>query len=246
MKTYHLTNPLTGTNDPAAQAEILPLQNALKKNKFYGGKLDGIFGAATGDACKTAKFHLGYPSKACVRTGGQKLFDYLTGAERLPLAFSLRRKARGYGLTKEDKMRTGIISWAHAGVAETAEIHYAQIRPIPSTWRLPMTTDCSGFVTLCYKMAGAKDPNRDNYNGDGWTGTLLNGGETIPLSQARPADLVIWGVYPGHHVAVIVDTKNATDPQIVSHGDEAGPLLESLSAETAAQARSYVVKRYTL
>lgn len=248
MKTYGLSNPLAGsgnTTEAAHQrAEIRPLQSALKKAKLYSGSVDGIFGAGTGDGCKRAKYRLGYPIKACQRTGGQQLFHYLTGAEHLPLAYSLRRKARGYGITREDKQRAAIVAWARKGVAAEPSIHYRLIRPMPLSWVLPMWTDCSGFATLCYRLAGAPDPNRQGYNGQGYTGTLLDHGDGIPLWQAKPGDLVIWGSFPGHHVAVIVDTRNPADPVLVSHGSEGGPLLVSVAAETAAQRRPYVVRRY--
>lgn len=238
MRTFALTNP------PQHGAELKPLQKALKAAKFYDGPVDGVFGAATGKACKRAKWHLGYPLKACVETGGQTLLDYLTGTMGLPLPFRVRRHQRGFGRTPKERVREQIVSWALKGVASTAQIHYAQIRPIPHTWRLPMTTDCSGFVTLCYQLAGAPDPNGQRYSGQGWTGTLLDHGISVPLSKAQTGDLVIWGANPGHHVAVIVAPGG--DPEIVSHGSEAGPIKETVSGETRAQARPYVIHRYPL
>ena len=35
---------------------------------------------------------------------------------------------------------------------------------------LPLTTDCSGFVTVCYFLAGAPDPNGLDYSGEGLGG----------------------------------------------------------------------------
>ena len=37
---------------------------------------------------------------------------------------------------------------------------------------LPLTTGCSGFVTICFYEAGAPDPNGLDYSGLGYTGTL--------------------------------------------------------------------------
>jgi hypothetical protein len=218
---------------------------------LYGGLVDGIFGAGTGLACKHAKWRLGYPSRACVETGGQQLMDYLTGAEHLPLAYSIRRRARGFGITREDVVRAKIVTWARWGVANEPRIHYSMGGQrddwlAHSAGTLPLTTDCSGFVTACYRWAGAPDPSGLGYRYVGYTGTLLDHGTTIPLYQAKPADVVIWGSFPGHHTALIVDVKNASDPLLVSHGFEGGPNLERLSAETAAQRRSYVIKRYPL
>lgn len=249
MRTYGLGNPLAGSHDAAERDEIMPLQAALKKAHLYGGAIDGIFGAGTGDACKNAKYRLGYPIEAVQRTGGQQLLDYLTGAERLPLLFSARRHARGYGLSREDRRRAAIVTWARWGVTNEPRIHYSMtgsrddwLNHPPGT--LPLTTDCSGFVTACYRWAGAPDPSGLAYRAVGYTGTLLDHGVTIPVSQAKPADLVIWGLFPGHHVAVIATVDEPGNPMLVSHGREGGPNLISLAAETAAQQRSYVVKRY--
>lgn len=255
MLTYSLSNPLAGSGStPAAlkaRDEIRPLQAALKKAHLFAGEIDGIFGAGTGDACKKAKWRLGYPTSACVRTGGQQLLDYLTGAEHLPLAYTIRRHLRGYGLTRDDKLRAQIVKWARWGVANEPKIHYS-MSGVRDDWlahpagTLPLTTDCSGFVTACYRWAGCKDPSALDYRYVGYTGTLLDNGDTIPVWQAKPGDLVIWGWHPGHHVAVIVDMRNPADPVLVSHGREGGPNEITLSAETAAQRRSYVVKRYSL
>jgi hypothetical protein len=246
MRTYCPHNPPAGSGTTAAalgdRVEIERLQRALKTARFYGGQIDGVFGAATADACKRAKYRLGYPIKAVSHCGGQVLLDFLTGKRRLPLSYKLRRRARGFGLTRQDRLRAAVVKWARWGIANTDQIHYSEIRPIPHTSALPLTTDCSGFVTLCYQLADAPDPNGLGYNGQGWTGTLLNHGETIPVSEARAGDVVVWGAYPGHHAALILVPGD--DPLIASHGAEAGPLSEKLSAESAVQRRPYVVKRF--
>lgn len=250
MKTYGLSNPLAGSHDPAEREEIRPLQAALAKAHLYGGPIDGIFGAGTGDACKKAKYRLGYPIKAVQRTGGQQLLDYLTGAEHLPPLFVLRRHARGYGLSREDVRRAAIVKWARWGVTNEPRIHYS-MSGTRNDWlehpagTLPLTTDCSGFVTACYRWAGAPDPSNLGYREVGYTGTLLDHGSSIPVWQAKPGDLVIWGLFPGHHVAVVVEA-DPSNPMLVSHGREGGPNLISLVAETAVQQRPYVIKRYAL
>lgn len=162
MRTFSLTNP------PMRGDDLKPLQKALKAGRFYNGQIDGIYGPACGLACKHAKWALGYPAKQCVETGGQTLLDYLDGNVGLPPLYRVRRHRRGFGQTPEDLARARIVAWAMKGVADTAQIHYAQIRPIPHQWRLPMTTDCSGFVTLCYQLAGAPDPNGQRYDGQGY------------------------------------------------------------------------------
>ena len=50
-----------------------------------------------------------------------------------------------------------------------------------------------GFVTWCYKSGGASDPNGFDYNGYGFTGTLLQHGKQVPLGSIRAGDLVFYG-----------------------------------------------------
>jgi hypothetical protein len=109
---------------------------------------------------------------------------------------------------------------------------------------LPWYTDCSEFVTTVYHWAGAPDPNGFGFNGYGFTGSMLDHVVTIPLFQVKRGDVVIWGYPPGHHTAVFVE-DGGTDPLIVSHGSEAGPLLLRLSQENLAQGgRPMTFKRY--
>jgi hypothetical protein len=233
--------------------DLKPLQTALHANKFYFGKIDGVFGAGTAHAAQQAKWRLGYPKKDVLPTGGQQLLNFLNGSKKLPPAFVVRRHLRGYGVTKVQKQRAQLVAHAKWAVANGAQIHYAETRPMDHLHQiraLPWTSDCSEFVTTLYCWVGAPDPNGLNYNGEGYTGTLLDHGITIPLFQAQPGDVIIWGYGTGHHTALIVEagTANNGDPHIVSQGSEVGPLFETVTQETAAQASfgaaHYVIKRY--
>jgi cell wall-associated NlpC family hydrolase len=111
------------------------------------------------------------------------------------------------------------------------EIHYAgkftghqsqrmdDFDPPPN---VPGWTDCSGFVTWCYKSAGAPDPNGSNYNGSGFTGTLWAHGREVTVAQLQPGDLVFYAdpLGPSAHVSIYVGQG-----QVVSFGQESGPLL---------------------
>lgn len=124
--------------------------------------------------------------------------------------------------------RTLIVQWARWGVAHEPEIHYAETRPMPHWLEpLPVTIDCSGFATLCYRHAGCPDPNGLNYDGSGYTGTLLAHGKHVWKPQ--PGDLVIYGPGEGVHVAVVVEA--GPDPLTVSHGEERGPELVRVSQD---------------
>jgi len=124
-----------------------------------------------------------------------------------------------------------IVAAARWGIANEPRIHYGEARPFPLARRLPLTTDCSGFATLCYFLAGAPDPNGLGYSGEGWTGTLLR--HLARTELPRAGDLVVWGAYPGHHCAVVLEPGE--DPLLCSHGRERGPLAIRFSAECRVQ-----------
>jgi hypothetical protein len=135
----------------------------------------------------------------------------------------------------EESSRADVVAVAQWGVGHEGQIHYRQSRPIDGIGhphKLPLYTDCSGFVTLCYNWARAPDPNGLGYNGYGYTGTLLNHLAHIPRGQVGPGDLVVFGSGSGHHVVII--SGSGSDPEVVSHGQENGPKALRLSAELQA------------
>lgn len=130
-------------------------------------------------------------------------------------------------------VRGRIVAAARWGIRNEPRIHYAEVRPIPFTRELPLTTDCSGFATLCYFLAGAPDPNGLGYDGRGWTGSLLERMESVPPVAVRAGDIVVWGAFPGHHCAVVLEPGD--DPLLCSHGQERGPLAIRFSEESRHQ-----------
>ncbi|HET7571066.1 MAG TPA: hypothetical protein VFJ77_00180 [Gaiellaceae bacterium] len=133
-------------------------------------------------------------------------------------------------------LRRRIVANARWGIRNEPRIHYRELRPIDGLHerrKLPLETDCSGFVTLCYAWAGAPDPNGLDYDGAGWTGTLLEHMRPLALADAQPGDLVVWGDPPGHHVALVLEPGD--DPLLCSHGQERGPLAIRFSVESAYQ-----------
>lgn len=136
----------------------------------------------------------------------------------------------------ERELMLGEANWA---VGKEPSIHYAETRPIPlekfKAHKLPLTTDCSGFVTSIAYAAGVdEDPNGQDYNGQGYTGTLLSNCPHIHKADALAGDFVVFGPYPGEHVVMLMDPGSVTDPIVVSHGQEKGPFKLKLSAEASA------------
>lgn len=127
------------------------------------------------------------------------------------------------------RLRTKIVAQGKWGVAHKGKIHYQQSRPIDGLnkpHKLPLNTDCSGFVTLCYKWAGAPDPNGNGYDGSGYTGTLDAHMRHIRHAQIHPGDLLLW---KGKHVSLVIAAGR--DPLLVSHGEESGPYQIRFSAQ---------------
>ena len=130
-------------------------------------------------------------------------------------------------------VRGRIVAAARWGIRNEPRIHYAEDRPFPLTRELPLATDCSGFATLCYFLAGAPDPNGNGYDGRGYTGTLMEWMENVDRRAVLAGDIVVWGPYPGHHCAVVLEPGD--DPLLCSHGQERGPIEIRFSTESRYQ-----------
>ena len=113
--------------------------------------------------------------------------------------------------------------WA---VHNKKRFHYLQYRPVQYAITKVMKYDCSSFSALCYRVAGAGDPNGGvyHYNGYGNTDTLSRNGRRVPAILARPGDLAIFNVgkpLSTQHVAVVVQKGKV--PLLVSLGQEGDP-----------------------
>lgn len=231
-RALHLANPLLEGDDVRAAQQLLT-QNQY--GDFQPGTIDGQYGPGTADAVRRAQLALGYAAAAANGVFDAKLQAFLEGTP-LPAAFAARREARAQAAPGQDALRAQIVDNGRWGIANEPQIHYRQLRPMDALnapRRLPLNTDCSGFATLCYRWAGAPDPNGLKYNGQGFTGTLLQHCRHILQSAVKPGDLVVWGAYPGHHVALVLEA--GPDPLLASHGQEKGPAAIAFSVETAYQ-----------
>ncbi|HEX3540078.1 MAG TPA: peptidoglycan-binding domain-containing protein [Acidimicrobiales bacterium] len=190
---------------------VKQLQGLLKAAGFDPGGIDGDFGPLTEGAVE--KFQQAHGLTVDGVVGPQTWGALLSGSGH-------------------DGLREQIVAVALWGVAHEPDIHYEQRRPIDGTNqidKLPLSTDCSGFATLCYNWAAAPDPNGRDYDGYGYTGTLLRGMEMISSAAAQAGDLVVIGPGNGEHVVIIVEP--GPDPIVVSHGSEPGPKRQHLSVD---------------
>lgn len=235
MKTLHLAGP-------PYQEGAERLQKALHAAKLFGGKIDNLYGPSTAHAAYVAKWRFGYPNSALHKNheyAGATLMAYLTGKKALPLSYRIRRNLRLHPTTKEQQIRAQVVKAYQYLIDREPQIYYAQTRPIPfpAPFTLPggsLTTDCSGSVTIACRWGGAKDPNGLNFNGAGYTGTLLSHLPHISREHAQPGDLIVFGPGTGHHVVMIL-RKVGDDFLTGSHGQNSGPIEILLSKEQKYQ-----------
>lgn len=140
---------------------------------------------------------------------------------------------------------SAIVAAAEKAAATRRDYAYKQSRPMPSSLfsgPTPRILDCSSFATLCYKAAGALDPNQFGYNGQGNTRTLAaNGDWTL---KPQPGDLVFYGASKAapEHVAVytgdggIVNMGSPGEPRSMKVVDVGLPLLGYKTYELTSSA----------
>lgn len=238
--TYHLGAQGDGV---VALQHVLNGKNIFRRN-FHAGPADGQFGPRTAQACEHAKWWAGY-LKSSPEWGpfyGAHLDGILRGSIKRDAAMKAvsqsrhpRKPPAPTPFARESEILAKVVEFAKWAEAHKDLIHYAEIRPIPLNFKpgefpkLPLTTDCSGFVTMAYHFAGAPDPNGLNYNGAGWTGTLLSHNHAVPLGQVRAGYPIVYSPYPGAHTAIVVEPGK--DPMTISHGQEAGPQYVRVSQD---------------
>jgi hypothetical protein len=85
-----------------------------------------------------------------------------------------------------------------------------------------ITGDCSALFTDECDWNGMDDPNGLGFDGYGYTGTELNTLPHIALSQCHTGDGIVWGAWPGAHIAYFLEEPSAypdpLDCPIFSHG----------------------------
>jgi cell wall-associated NlpC family hydrolase len=160
---------------------------------------------------------------------GRKVIDVLLMRDTQPATAGAG--SAGPGMTAPRGSREGVVQAAQAAVAKPQSNYvYSATRPYPPNLfgpPLPVKTDCSGFVTLCYKEAGAPDPNGMGYSGQGFTGSLLLRGR--PTKSPKPGDLAFW--HSPDHVAVYMGGGN-----IIEFGGPPAPIQGTISQENGYHA----------
>lgn len=144
----------------------------------------------------------------------------------------LRNYVRAQKRTREEEARDAIADAAAYWIARAGRISYRQMRPFPVVEppAIPAAIDCSGFVTICYFAADAPDPNGRDYDGYGYTGTLMSHGRDVTVGEVESGDLVFYGRTPSHKASPAFPAGSPTHVAVAlggglvaSHGSEGGP-----------------------
>jgi hypothetical protein len=176
---------------------------------------DGVVGNDTFNAIRTSLVPDGLPHS------GEPLLDKTA----LDLLKKYKPSGGGGGAA-------ALTDYARRSINNEPKIHYSQNRPMNHLGVSPengFTCDCSGHATACFYEAGWDDPNHSNYNGSGYTGTLINNPKYTG-SSFQVGDLAIYGTSPSNttHVVTCYVAGNNSTSKWVSHGSEAGPYSVAL------------------
>ena len=149
--------------------------------------------------------------------------------------------------------QNAIVAAAEWGIANHAHFAYSEAGNRMDflkhpRFTLPVTTDCSGAVTMWFWLAGANDPNKLGFDGEGYTGTLLSAEDHIAqwiknakgvqVDELIPADLVVYGGGTGEHVALIVEI-HGPDILTISMGQNGDPSYVWVNAPKTVPSRGY-------
>jgi len=103
--------------------------------------------------------------------------------------------------------------------------------------KVPLVADSSSFVTWLYWSAFGGD--RDFLNNENWkTGnanSLGNHGTPVPLAEAQPGDIVMYGSAPYDHAAVYVGNN-----QVVTFEENGPAKLVPIDYRSPYIVRSYL------
>ena len=201
MRSYRLTSPVMRGDEVKTVQRRLAGANKFKEN-YRPGKIDGLFGETTANACYRAKWALGYPKDKLQKTYGPTLDNYLTGKTALPDAYARRRRER-------KKAAAAVVSLGQKALARaktkigTAESPPGSNRQMFGQWYgfngVPW---CAIFMTWCFDPLGSKaftSGSRFSYVGAIVAAARAGGRGLAVVTTPRPGDLVCWGDY---HVGI--------------------------------------------
>lgn len=143
-------------------------------------------------------------------------------------------------LPTDKHIRARILNAAQWTVDNNAMAKYSEgtdrFSSLNREYNLPFIADCSAGVTDLFKWAGAPDPNKRNYDGQGYTGTLIAAGKKLRPRSVRSCDVAIFGPGTGWHAALVL--TGGANPTLWSMGEQGDPRI--YTAVVVMKAVAYV------
>ncbi len=125
------------------------------------------------------------------------------------------------------QVQANLVATMNWGVKHHGQFKYSEgkdrMEAVRKPFALPITSDCSSWVTSICFWNGLNDPNDLKFNGQGYTGTLLSHLPHIDKSKARVGDLVVYGAGTGTHVAMIANIDAHGNILTCSMGQDGDP-----------------------
>jgi len=221
-RTLHLANPEMHGSDVASLQQLL---------NEHGADLtvDGVYGIHTAEEVQNAKHRLKM-SPADLLAGPQ--FETKLQGEHVP-----PKPPDPWA-----QVRASIAADAMWMIAHHAPygIGYGELRPRQGRTRraIPFTTDCSGSETDLYEWQVQlfrnlliPNPNGGPFDARAYTGLMLQHCAPIIARQAKVADLIVFGNYPGVHTSLLLDAGTVPNPRLFNHGRQGQPIETTLADE---------------
>lgn len=226
--------------------DVVAVKRGLARAGFLtwpkGGHFDGDYNRRAVEAVKLLQTrahikptgHYGHATHEALRLSHRK--GHASEAAFDAFALSLLAQAAHVHAAETAEVRAARALEDAAGfwIVHRDESHYAQVRPFPLLMppAILVRTDCSGFSTACFFVAGAPDPNGPayRYSGYGYTGSLVGQGAATTKDKAGPGCLAFYGHTPPERASAAFPVGSPTHVAtclsagyIASDGQESGP-----------------------
>ena len=213
-------------------ADVFAVQRALKAAKCRKRKASRLFGWRCERNVKT--FQKRHNLKATGRVNQNtldKLGAYFDGYGMYLFAQQRKRTKQATGVSVS--VKTAFFLLAHKDETFYSQDANLRMRCITEKMyppKVPRYLDCSSACTWYRFVAHLSDPNGLNYNGYGFTGTMVEHGTRV--TNPQPGDMTFY--HNPDHVAIEVGQG-----RVISDGSSGGPYLLPRNYRPIWQTRRY-------
>lgn len=193
MKTLAVTSPYARGERVEAAQRRLAGENVFEAN-YQPGAIDGVFGEASGRACKRAKYWCGYPLDKMLPVYGDVVDAYLSGRRKLPPSYQKARSSR-LAAARLKPLREKALARAVSQIGKHEEPFGSNRNPYGAWYGMNGVPWCAEFVTWCYVLEGSKGLARGSrYAYVPWIVNAARAGNfhLAITSSPQPGDLVCF------------------------------------------------------